>query len=82
MGNEGSVSMREITADMLISEVLSVSPNAAAVFARHGLGCAGCVASSMESLAAVASVHDVSLDRLLEDLKADPMRDVACSEGA
>lgn len=60
--------MARVTADMLISDVLTACPGAAAVFERHGLGCAACMAASMESLSAVATVHDVSVDDLLADL--------------
>jgi len=53
---------------MLISDVLASCPGAADVFARHGLGCASCIAASMESLSAVATAHDVPLDLLMNDL--------------
>jgi hybrid cluster-associated redox disulfide protein len=62
----------EVTADMLISDVLVAHPGAADVFERHGLGCASCMASSMESVSAVASMHEVSVDALLADLNAVP----------
>lgn len=57
-----------ITADMLISDVLTARPGAVEVFERHGLGCAACLAAGMESLSAVATVHEVSVDALLTDL--------------
>jgi hybrid cluster-associated redox disulfide protein len=57
-----------VTSEMMISEVLASCPGSARVFEQHGLGCAGCLAASMESVSAVAVVHDVSVDRLLEDL--------------
>jgi hybrid cluster-associated redox disulfide protein len=60
--------MARVTADMLISDVLATCPGAAAVFERHGLGCAACLAADMESLSAVASVHDVSVSALIADL--------------
>jgi hybrid cluster-associated redox disulfide protein len=53
---------------MMISEVLASCPGAAGVFEQHGLGCAVCLAASMESVSAAAVVHDVSLDSLLADL--------------
>jgi hybrid cluster-associated redox disulfide protein len=61
--------MARVTADMLISDVLAACPGAVDVFERHGLGCAACIAAGMESLSAVASVHDVSLEDLIADLE-------------
>ncbi len=63
--------MHAITADTLISEALATHPRAAEVFDRFGLGCPGCYAASMETVSAVASVHDVSVDLLLRELNAD-----------
>ncbi len=62
--------MARITRDMLISEVLSSHPGAASIFAQRGLGCPSCLAASMESVDAVAAVHDVELDALLDELNA------------
>lgn len=55
---------------MLISEVLASCPGAAEVFERYGLGCASCLAATMESLSSVASVHDVSVESLVGELDA------------
>lgn len=55
--------------DMLIKEALLAHPEAAGVFERNGLGCAGCLAADMETLAAVASMHDVSVEALVEELE-------------
>jgi len=63
--------MQPITPDMLISDVLVTHPHAAEVFSRFGLGCPGCFAANMESISAVAAMHDVSVGRLLEELNAD-----------
>jgi len=60
--------MTEQLADMLIKDVIASHPDAAAVFEKHGLGCASCLAAGMESVSAVASVHDVSLEVLLSEL--------------
>ena len=62
--------MGRITADMLISDVLASCPGSVDVFERHGLACAGCLASSMESLSAVADVHEVSVELLIAELNA------------
>jgi hybrid cluster-associated redox disulfide protein len=60
--------MPDITADTLISTVLSSCPGAADVFERHGLGCGSCLAAVMEPLSAVVGAHDVDLDALLQEL--------------
>lgn len=60
--------MHPVTADMLISDVLASHPEAAAVFERHGLSCGACLASSMETVSAVASIHDVSVSALLSEI--------------
>ncbi len=62
--------MEAVTADTLISEVLASHPRAADVFSRFGLGCPSCFAASMETVSAVASMHDVSVERLLQELNA------------
>jgi hybrid cluster-associated redox disulfide protein len=60
--------MARITRDTMIREVLVSYPEAADVFDRHGLACASCLASGMESVSAVASMHEVSVDVLLAEL--------------
>jgi hybrid cluster-associated redox disulfide protein len=58
------------THDMLIRDALLSHEGAAAVFESHGLGCANCLASSMETLDAVASMHEIPVDVLIADLRA------------
>jgi hybrid cluster-associated redox disulfide protein len=59
------------TRDTLIRDVLtSHAEAAAAVFERHGLACAACMGADMESLASVATMHEIPLDDLLADLNA------------
>ena len=60
--------MAAITRDTMIREVLMGHPDAADVFDRHGLACASCLASGMETVSAVAAMHDVSVDDLLAEL--------------
>jgi hybrid cluster-associated redox disulfide protein len=60
--------MAGITRDTMIREVLLNYPQAEDVFDRHGLACATCLASGMETVSAVASMHDVSVDALLSEL--------------
>ena len=60
--------MAPFTPDTLIRDVLVSHPDAADVFERHGLACPSCLAASMESVAAVASMHEVSVSTLLAEL--------------
>jgi len=62
----------EFTADTLIRDVLIAHPEAADVFERHGLACPSCLAAGMESVSAVASMHDVSVSALLAELNELP----------
>jgi hybrid cluster-associated redox disulfide protein len=64
--------MARVTADTLIRDVLLTHQGAADVFERHGLPCGTCMAASMDTISAVATMHDVSPDLLLEDLNALP----------
>ena len=66
--------MARFTPDTLIRDILVGHPSAADVFDRHGLACLVCLAAGRESLAAVASMHDVSVDALLAELNALPDR--------
>ena len=58
------------TTETLIKDVIASHPDAATVFERHGLGCAHCLAASLETVAQAAAVHEVSADALLHDLNA------------
>ena len=64
--------MDAFTPDTLIRDVLVAHPEAADVFERHGLACPSCLAASMESVSAVASMHDVSVGALLAELNDLP----------
>lgn len=64
--------MAQFTPDTLIRDVLVSHPEAADVFERHGLGCPSCLAAGMEDLAAVASMHEVSVTALLTELNELP----------
>lgn len=63
--------METVTGDTLISDVLVSHPRAVEVFTRFGLGCPSCFAASMETISAVASMHDVPVERLLGQLNDD-----------
>jgi len=60
------------TVDTLIRDVLVAHPEAADIFERHGLACPSCLAAGMESVSAVASMHDVSVSALLAELNELP----------
>lgn len=60
--------MQAFTPDMLIRDVLTAHPEAASVFIAHGLACPSCLAAEMETLGSVATMHDITVDKLLRDL--------------
>ncbi|MBI5232062.1 MAG: DUF1858 domain-containing protein [Coriobacteriales bacterium] len=64
--------MQRYTADTLIRDVLRSAPESAAIFEKHGLGCASCLAADMETIDAVAHMHDVSVEALLAELNRLP----------
>jgi hybrid cluster-associated redox disulfide protein len=64
--------MALFSGDTLIRDVLTAHPEAAGVFESLGLGCPSCLAADMDTLSSVASMHDISLDALLESLNALP----------
>ncbi len=65
---EGGSDMDALTPDMLIRDVLTAHPEVTAIFERHGLGCPSCLAADMDTLASVASMHDISIEVLIDDL--------------
>lgn len=58
------------TRETLIRDVLTSHEGAAAVFERYGLGCPACMGADMETLSSVATMHEIPVDDLLEDLNA------------
>lgn len=67
------------TTDMLISDILKSNRAAAEVFARHGLSCPSCLAADVETLSAVAHMHDVDPRVLIAELEELP--DASTEEG-
>lgn len=67
--------MQRFTAETPIREVLTGYPESLGVFESLGLGCSGCVAADMETLASVAAMHDIPLETLLADLNALVVRE-------
>ena len=63
-----------ISADLLIADVVKKYPGAERIFTKHGVGCAGCNISKVETIAQGAAGHGkavgMSLDALLVDLNS------------
>ncbi|MEO7002150.1 MAG: P-loop NTPase [Ktedonobacterales bacterium] len=58
----------EITADMIIHDVVAQYPQTIKVFQGHGLPCTACQVGARESVAGGARTHRLALDLLLDDL--------------
>jgi hybrid cluster-associated redox disulfide protein len=58
----------DITADMIIHDVVSKYPETVQVFRAHGLPCTACEIGARESIAGGARTHSLQLDPLLADL--------------
>ncbi len=54
--------------DSTILEVLQENPEAAAIFARFGMGCVGCAISRGETVTEAAAAHGIPLEDLLSAL--------------
>jgi hybrid cluster-associated redox disulfide protein len=54
-------------------EILRLNPRAREIFARHGMGCIGCLASTTETLENGAKMHGINVDALLRELNADDL---------
>lgn len=60
----------KITKDMKIADALRLCPGSAEIFERHGLGCAGCMAASAETIEEGASTHEIDVEELLKELNS------------
>ena len=58
-----------LSPDTLIRDVVDTHKGAEAVFAAHGLPCAGCHVSTRESIRGGAGVHNLDLAALMADLE-------------
>ena len=58
----------EITADMVIHDVVAKYPQTVKVFQGHGLPCTACQVGARESVAAGARTHRLDADSLVRDL--------------
>lgn len=57
------------TKDTKIGEI-AVNPNAAGVFAKHGLGCLGCMLANFETIGEGCAAHGIDVNAILRDLNA------------
>lgn len=51
-----------------IIEALRSHPRAREVFAKHGMGCIGCMGATSETIENGARMHDINIDALLKEL--------------
>ena len=57
-----------ITRKTAIIEVLRSHPLARDIFAKHGMGCIGCMGATTETIENGAKMHDIDLEALLKEL--------------
>lgn len=57
-----------ITKETPIIEVLRSNPHAREIFAKHGMGCIGCLGSTTETIENGARMHDIDVEALIEEL--------------
>lgn len=57
-----------ITKETSIIEALRSHPLARDVFAKHGMGCIGCMGAMTETIENGAKMHDINLEALLKEL--------------
>jgi hybrid cluster-associated redox disulfide protein len=59
---------QKITKEMKISEIAEKYPQTLSLFLEKGLHCIGCPIAQDENLEEAAKVHDLDLEKLLEEL--------------
>lgn len=57
-----------ITKQTAIIQVLRSHPLARDIFAKHGMGCIGCMGATNETIENGAKMHDINLEILLKEL--------------
>jgi len=62
------VNQPKITKEMTIREVIKKYPRAIFVFMDYGLHCIDCPMAQGESIEGASKLHQIDLDKLLEDL--------------
>jgi hybrid cluster-associated redox disulfide protein len=58
----------KITKDMNIKDVISKHPEVVPVFAKHNMGCIGCIAASFEKISDIAEVHGINVESFVDEL--------------
>ena len=58
----------KINKKMKIQEVVLKYPQTAPVFFKYGLHCVGCPGAQFETLEDIAKVHDIDIDKLINEL--------------
>lgn len=59
---------KQITKDMLISDIIDVDPGNAAILMAAGMHCVNCFAAAGESLEEAAMVHGLEVDDLITQI--------------
>ena len=60
-----------VNKDMLIGEILAISPKLADILMDAGMHCVSCPASSMESLEEACEVHGIDVNEIIEVLNEE-----------
>jgi len=58
-----------LSAQLTVAEVLAHWPQAIPIFFHHRMACVGCPIASFETLAEIAAVYNLNLDRFLSELE-------------
>ena len=61
---------KQVSKDMLISELLEVDPGIVPILMAAGMGCIGCPSAQGESLEEAAMVHGIDIDALMDAIAA------------
>jgi hybrid cluster-associated redox disulfide protein len=59
----------QLEAGLTVAEVLAHWPQTILIFIRHRMACVGCPIASFETLAEVAEIYGLDLDRFLSELE-------------
>ena len=58
----------KITEDMNIRDVIEKYPEVIPIFAKHDMGCIGCIAASFEKIGDIATVHGIDVKKFVKEL--------------
>lgn len=59
---------KQVSADMLIHEIIEIDPGNAAILMASGMHCVGCPSAAMESLAEACAVHGMNVDEVIASI--------------